>query len=69
MWDVLSGDFDQNISIVKCFQNVVSNVQAGSIIVFHDSMKAKNNVLGALPMVMKELQSKGYDFKSLRELL
>ena len=41
MWDVLSGDFDINLSKEKCTENVLLNAQNGSIIVFHDSEKAK----------------------------
>jgi hypothetical protein len=39
MWDVLSADFDQTIQ-KKMPENVVSNIKPGSIIVFHDSVKA-----------------------------
>ncbi|MGB0424594.1 MAG: polysaccharide deacetylase family protein [Flavobacteriales bacterium] len=68
MWDVLSGDFDQKISVEKCVENVLSNVQPGSIVVFHDSIKAKSNVLGALPEILKDLKLQGYEFKSLKEI-
>jgi hypothetical protein len=40
MWDVLSADFDQTITKERCLKNVVSNIKPGSIIVFHDSVKA-----------------------------
>ena len=40
MWSLLSGDFDPNISKEMCLENVVSNLYPGSIIVFHDSLKA-----------------------------
>src|SRR4051794_39226777 len=36
MWDILSGDFDLNLSPQRCFANVISNVSSGSVIVFHD---------------------------------
>lgn len=68
MWDVLSGDFDQRIDAKKCVDNVLGNVHPGSIVVFHDSVKAKNNVLGCLPGILTELQLQGYQFKSLKEL-
>ena len=41
MWDVLSYDFDSTISKEKCLENVISNTEQGSIIVFHDSVKAE----------------------------
>jgi hypothetical protein len=39
MWDVLSADFDTTLSPEKCLENVLKN-HTGSIIVFHDSVKA-----------------------------
>ena len=44
MWDIISGDFDENISPIKCFQNIIKHAQNGSIIVFHDSLKAFKNL-------------------------
>jgi peptidoglycan/xylan/chitin deacetylase (PgdA/CDA1 family) len=66
MWDVLSGDFDQNTSKEKCFQNVVLNAKSGSIIVFHDSLKAIDNLKYTLPRVLKYYSSLGYKFKAIR---
>lgn len=65
MWDVLSGDFDINLSKQKCAEYVIKNVKSGSIIVFHDSLKAKERVLYALPIVLEELQKKGFQFAKL----
>lgn len=63
MWDVLSGDFDNTISHVKCTKNVLNNVSNGSIVVFHDSIKAFPRLKETLPRVLKELKDKGYCFK------
>lgn len=52
MWDVLSGDFDQTISEEKCLRNVTKNIKAGSIVVFHDSLKAEKNLRYVLPKVL-----------------
>ncbi|MDO6674430.1 polysaccharide deacetylase family protein [Tenacibaculum sp. 1_MG-2023] len=65
MWDVLSADFDSTISKEKCLQNVVNNIQNGSIIVFHDSIKASDNLYYALPKVLKEFSQRSYDFKAI----
>ncbi|WP_298365751.1 polysaccharide deacetylase family protein [uncultured Lutibacter sp.] len=65
MWDVLSADFDQSISLKKCFDNVVKNAKNGSIIVFHDSLKASKNLQNTLPKVLEYYSSKGYTFKSI----
>ena len=65
MWDVLSADFDQNISREKCLQNVIKNTKPGSIIVFHDSEKALKNLEYALPKVLEYFSEKGFEFKAL----
>lgn len=62
MWDVLSGDFDTNLSPEKCLQNVINNTENGSIIVFHDSLKAFDRLAYALPKTIEHLLAKGYKF-------
>jgi hypothetical protein len=61
MWDVLSQDYDQNISPQKCLSNVESNIRPGSIVVFHDSFKARKNLYYTLPQVL-EKYSRDYRF-------
>jgi peptidoglycan-N-acetylglucosamine deacetylase len=65
MWDVLSYDFDKNISPQQCLKNVTENVRPGSIVVFHDSLKAKDNMQYALPLVIEKLKNEGYEFLKL----
>ena len=65
MWDVLSGDFDQNLNKESCLQNVTKNVNNGSIIVFHDSEKAFKNLEYTLPKTLEYFTKKGYIFKTL----
>jgi peptidoglycan-N-acetylglucosamine deacetylase len=65
MWDVLSGDFDNKITPQKCFENVVKNTRNGSIVVFHDSLKAYPRLETALPAVLEHLSSVGYQFRAL----
>ena len=60
MWDIVSYDFDQTISNEKCLENVLKNVQSGSIIVFHDSVKAEHNMKYVLPKTLKFLKEKGF---------
>lgn len=62
MWDVLSKDYDSSISKECCLQNVTKNTQSGSIIVFHDSIKASTNLKFALPKAIKILKEKGFIF-------
>jgi len=65
MWDVLSADFDNSISKEKCLDNVIKNVKSGSIIVFHDSVKAFPNLEYTLPKALKYWAAKGFIFEKL----
>ncbi|MGX5687582.1 polysaccharide deacetylase family protein [Arcticibacter tournemirensis] len=65
MWDVLSGDFDRGLSPEKCLKNVLSTVKPGSIIVFHDSLKAFDRLEYTLPRALKAWQEEGYRFGQL----
>lgn len=65
MWDVLSGDFDQKISPTTCLHNVLKNAQNGSIIVFHDSLKAEKNLRYTLPIALSYWKEHGYSFATL----
>lgn len=65
MWDVLSGDFDTNITGEQCFQNVLRGTKDGSIIVFHDSIKARPRLEYVLPRVLEHYSKLGYKFETL----
>ena len=65
MWDVLSGDFDKRISKEQCVRNVLKHCKNGSIIVFHDSLKAFERLEYALPKVLENLSKKGFEFRTL----
>jgi peptidoglycan/xylan/chitin deacetylase (PgdA/CDA1 family) len=62
MWDVLSADFDQTITPEKCLKNVLQNVNSGSIIIFHDSVKGFKNLEYVLPQSLQVLKDRGYTF-------
>lgn len=65
MWDVLSEDYNRGLSAEKCFKNVINYAKPGSIIVFHDSLKASANLQEVLPKVLKFYKEKDYEFKGL----
>jgi peptidoglycan/xylan/chitin deacetylase (PgdA/CDA1 family) len=65
MWDVLSGDFDTHLKPENCLKNVLRATGPGSIIVFHDSLKAFPRLEYVLPRALKFWTKKGYTFKSL----
>ena len=68
MWDVLSGDFDRDITPEDCSQNVIQHAGSGSIVVFHDSLKAENNLRYALPKVLDHFTAEGYRSQALPKL-
>ena len=65
MWDVLSGDFDPSISEEQCLNNVIRNAANGSIVVFHDSLKAEDKLRYALPKTLAHFAALGYRFEAL----
>ena len=64
MWDVLTGDFDSSITPQNCLENAKKAV-SGSIIVFHDSIKASTNLRYTLPRAIEYYIEKGLKFNVL----
>lgn len=64
MWSQLSADFDQSISPEECLKNSLKS-KDGDIVIFHDSEKAKKNMLYALPLFLDYYLEKGFTFEPL----
>lgn len=67
MWDVISYDYEK-IDPETCFLNVKKNVTNGSIILFHDNLKAEKNIKYALPKTIEYFLKFNYTFVSLEHL-
>lgn len=65
MWDVLTIDYNKNVSPESCLKNSIGATRPGSIIVFHDSLKAERNMMYALPRYIEYFHEQGYVFKAL----
>lgn len=65
MWDVLTVDYNKNVSPEACFKNSVAATRNGSIVVFHDSLKAERNMMYSLPRFIEHFLEQGYVFKSI----
>lgn len=65
MWDVLSVDWDKEISPEQCLDNMIKNTVSGSIIACHDSSKAFKNLEYALPKAIEYLKNKGFVFERI----
>ena len=59
MWDLLSMDYSPSFDEEESFLNIRKHWRPGSIIVFHDSLKAQSNVLALLPRVLKWMKDEG----------
>jgi peptidoglycan/xylan/chitin deacetylase (PgdA/CDA1 family) len=65
MWNILSADFDVSVSPEECLDNVIKNTRPGDIVLFHDSLKAKERMEYALPRALEYWNGKGYEFRAL----
>lgn len=67
MWDVLTKDFSPSVSPEECLRNSIAATRPGSIIVFHDSLKAEKNLRHVLPRFIRHFRDRGYVFKALSQ--
>lgn len=63
-WDVISYDYEK-ISPQACLQNTTKNTRNGSIVLFHDNVKAEKNLRYALPLFLKHFANLQFQFKAL----
>ncbi|MEG4213235.1 polysaccharide deacetylase family protein [Microcoleus sp. S13_B4] len=69
MWDVDSHDYEETLTAEDIANRVIHNVRSGSIVVMHDGGGDRSKTVAATEMIVKDLQSKGYEFKTVSELL
>jgi peptidoglycan/xylan/chitin deacetylase (PgdA/CDA1 family) len=65
LWDILPGDFDPSTTPRQLLHRVTQNVQPGSIIVLHDSLKCEAKLRAMLPPLLQWLTRQGYHLKPL----
>lgn len=61
MWDFITYDYDKRIEPEKIIAEVKKRSRNGSIVVFHDSLKAEKNVLQVLPEALRFWKENGYE--------
>lgn len=61
-WDVMSYDYDVTRSPESIMSLLEKSVREGSVVVFHDKGKSKENTLAVLPQFIELMKSKGYLF-------
>ncbi|MCT4604095.1 MAG: polysaccharide deacetylase family protein [Marinifilum sp.] len=62
MWDILSGDYRQDISPERCYRDVMNKIRPGSILLFHNHKKSEKNMRYSVPRLIDELHKQGYEF-------
>lgn len=62
MYDLVTRDYSRKLTPERVLENVKRYARNGSIIVFHDSLKARENLGYALPRAIEWLKSQGYEF-------
>ena len=67
MYDLVTRDYNRKLTGEQVFNNVKRYARNGSIIVFHDSLKAEANMKYALPRSIEWLIEQGYGFSALAE--
>ena len=67
MWDVVTRDYSRRLNAEQVLQNVKKRTRNGSVIVFHDSIKAEPRMKKALPEAIEWLKEQGYTFKLIED--
>jgi len=62
MWDLFTCDYNRKLSPESILNNIKRFTRNGSIVVFHDSIKAKDNMLTVLPLAIEFWKNEGYTF-------
>ena len=64
-WSDLSCDYDKRLDCKKSLSALVKNAKPGSIVVFHDSEKAENQLKQILPSYLEAMLAEGFTFETL----
>lgn len=65
MWDLISCDYNAHFQPETVVKNITDFVRPGSIITFHDSIKARSNLTRALPVAIRWMKNQGYRFEAI----
>lgn len=65
LWDVLTYDFEATLAPAVILRQTLKYTAAGSIVVMHDSVKARRNLQHILPRLLEHFAQRGYRFVTL----
>ncbi len=63
LWDILTHDYNKDYTPTQIMQAIQRYTRPGSIIVFHDSIKSRENLFAVLPQALAWWQSNGYQLR------
>lgn len=66
MWNILAGDWVQELQPEHCYTRISQKISPGDIIVFHDSEKAWERMSYCLPLLLENYSRKGFRFEVIR---
>lgn len=70
LWDLEPNSYPEiNSSSDKIVKYLADNVKPGSIIILHPMYDNKGTTIAAIRGIIQELKNKGYEFKTINELL
>ena len=64
-WDILTRDYDKEVTPEQMLRLIQRETREGSIINFHDSIKTNERMLEVLPQAIEWLQKEGYELVTL----
>lgn len=64
-WDILTRDYDKDVTPEEMLRKIQRETREGSIINFHDSLKSNERMLAVLPQVIEWLQKEGYEIRGI----
>lgn len=62
MWNILAGDWVPELQPAKCYRRIKDRINAGDIIVLHESDKAWERMSYCLPQLLEDFSASGYTF-------
>jgi peptidoglycan/xylan/chitin deacetylase (PgdA/CDA1 family) len=65
MWDVLTADYVADLSPETVLDKTLQHTENGSIVLFHDSIKANKNMSFALPRFLEYFSEREFRFQSI----
>ncbi|MEQ8907917.1 MAG: polysaccharide deacetylase family protein [Vicingaceae bacterium] len=65
MWSHLSRDYDPRMTVDDCMKICLKNLSPGSILVFHDSVKAGDTLIPLLKALLKKINTLGLNASAI----